>query len=347
LRRGDPISLKYQRQEYRVSRIRCKYHSIVAATLVLCVIVLAAGDAEASESVSLITDFGYNGRHAYFFVALDKGYYAAAGLDVKILRGQGSVDAIRQTGANNATFGFADAGSLVLARGNDQIPVKLAAIVYAKPPEGIFCRADSGFKKPKDLEGASIANPPGGATVDMFPIYAKAAGIDASKVNWVVASSESLPGLLASKKVPCVGQFIVGEPLLQKQVAPAKLVRFAYGDVGLSFYGNGIVATDTTLATKPDLVRQFVAATIHGMRDAFANPDEAGAILHKYHPEIAEDVAVGETKAVAELAQVPGRPLGVIDPARIDETISVVESVFKLKSPVTANDIYVPGFVSQ
>src|SRR5690242_7609342 len=185
-----------------------------------------AGSARAAEPVSLITDFGYNGRHAYFFVALDKGYYSAANLDVKILRGQGSVDAIRQTGNNNATFGFADAGSLVLARGNDKIPVKLAAIVYAKPPQGIFCRGDSGIKKPKDLEGVSIANPPGGATVDMFPIYAKAEGVDAGKVNWVVASSESLPSLLATNKVPCVGQFVVGEPLLQKQVGPTKLVRF-------------------------------------------------------------------------------------------------------------------------
>ena len=42
------------------------------------------GPAEALDIVSLITDFGYNGRHAYFFVALDKGYYKAAGLDVKI-----------------------------------------------------------------------------------------------------------------------------------------------------------------------------------------------------------------------------------------------------------------------
>jgi ABC-type nitrate/sulfonate/bicarbonate transport system substrate-binding protein len=64
----------------------------------------------------LITDFGYNGRHAYFFYALDRGYYRDAGLDVKIVRGQGSVDAIRQVGAGNAMFGFADAGSLVLAR---------------------------------------------------------------------------------------------------------------------------------------------------------------------------------------------------------------------------------------
>src|SRR3984893_15550951 len=76
---------------------------------------------------------GFNGRHAYFFVAIEKGYYRDVGLDVKVVRGQGSVDAIRQVGANNAIVGFADAGSLVLARGNDQIPVKLVAIVYAKP----------------------------------------------------------------------------------------------------------------------------------------------------------------------------------------------------------------------
>ena len=36
-----------------------------------------------------MTDFGYNGRHAYYFVALDKGYYAKHNLDVSIVRGQG------------------------------------------------------------------------------------------------------------------------------------------------------------------------------------------------------------------------------------------------------------------
>jgi ABC-type nitrate/sulfonate/bicarbonate transport system substrate-binding protein len=64
---------------------------------------------------------------------------------VKIVRGQGSADAIRQVGAGNAMFGFADAGTLILARANDQIPVKLVAAVYRKPPQAIFCREDSGL----------------------------------------------------------------------------------------------------------------------------------------------------------------------------------------------------------
>ena len=50
---------------------------------------------------------------------------------------------------------------------------------------------------------------------------------------------------------------------------------------------------------------------------------------------------------MAELAQVKGQTLGMIDPARIDETIEVVKSVFKLKAPVSANDVYAPGLVSK
>ena len=326
---------------------RFQWHAALYALLMLPGMLFISDGAHALDNVTLITDFGFNGRHAYFFVAIEKGYYKDADLEVKVVRGQGSVDAIRQVGANNAIVGFADAGSLVLARGNDQIPVKLVSIVYARPPQAIFCREDSGLKQPKDLEGASIANPAGGATVDMFPIYARAAGFDAGKVKWIVAGSDALPGLLAGNRVPCVGQFTVGEPLLRRQAAPAKLVRFAFADAGVSFYGNGIIATDTTIATRPDIVRRFVAATIRGMQDAFADPEEAGRIMNKYHPTVDAVVAKGETEAVAELAQVKGEALGMIDPARIEETIGAVTSVFKLKTPVKATDVYAPGFVPQ
>src|SRR5215467_8338188 len=320
-------------------------HRIVAGALIASTILLRPSASVALDNVTLITDFGYNGRHAYFFNALDKGYYRDARLEVKIVRGQGSVDAIRQVGAGNAMFGFADAGSLILARGNDQIPVKLVAIVYVKPPHAIFCREDSGLRKPKDLEGNAIADNAGGATPALFPAFAKAAGIDAQKVRWVVAGTESLPGLLAANKVPCVSQFTMGEALLRSQLGPTKLVRFAFADAGLSYYGNGIVATAATIASKPDLVRRFVAATVRGMKDAFADPAAAGAIMQRLVPQVDATVAKKETEAVAELAQIPGKPLGEIDPARIEATLDVVKGAFKLATPVAAADVYAPGFV--
>jgi NitT/TauT family transport system substrate-binding protein len=318
---------------------------IVVGALITSTILLCPSPSRALDKVTFITDFGYNGRHAHFFEALDRGYYRDAGLDVKIVRGQGSADAIRQVGAGNAMFGFADAGTLVLARANDQIPVKLVAAIYRKPPQAIFCREDSGLKRPKDLEGNEIADTAGASIPALFPAFAKAAGIDAQKVRWVVASSETLPGLLAANKVPCVGQFTVGEALLQSRLGSAKLIRFAYADAGLDYYGNGIVASAATIASKPDLVRRFVEATIRGMKDAFADPAAAGAIMQKVVPQVDATVAKKETEAAAELAQIPGQPLGEIEPARIEATIDMVKGAFNLATPVAAVDVYAPGFV--
>src|ERR1700758_1766770 len=107
----------------------------VALTLMLAAV---GARPAAAAGVNFITDFGFNGRHAYFYVAREKGYYKAEGFNVNFVRGQGSADAIKKVAAGIATFGFADAGSLVLARGNDGVPVKLVSIVYAKPPQESF-----------------------------------------------------------------------------------------------------------------------------------------------------------------------------------------------------------------
>ena len=202
-----------------------------------------------------------------------------------------------------------------------------------------------GITKPKDLEGKKLADTAFSAMPKMFGAYAKAAGIDASKVTWVVAGSDALPGMLSLGRVDGIGQYTVGEPLLQKAAAPKEVVQLAYSDVGLDYYGSGIVTMDSTLQSNPDMVRRFVAATLHGLKDAIANPKEAGEIMHKYHREVDEGVARAETVKVGQLATVPGEPLGSIDPARLQRTIDVVAGAYTLKNSVKPGDIYAAGFV--
>ena len=128
-----------------------------------------------------MTDFGFNGRHAYYFLAVEKGYYKEEGLDVTIVRGQGSSDAVKQVAAGAAQIGFADASAVILARGNDQTQVKLVSIIYAKPPHAIYVLKSSGIVKPKDLEGRKLADTAFSSIPKLFPAYAKAAGVDARK----------------------------------------------------------------------------------------------------------------------------------------------------------------------
>lgn len=304
----------------------------------------AASSAQAVE-VNFITDFGFNGRHAYYYVALDKGYYKAEGLDVTILRGQGSIDAVKKVASGAAMIGFADAGAIVLARSNDDIPVKLLAIIYATPPHAIFALADSGIKAPKDLEGKTIADSAFSAIPLIFKAYAEATGIDEQKVKWISADSAALPGLLATDKVDAIGQFTVGQPLLAAAVKPRSLTRLAYKDAGLDYYANGIVATEATIKENPDVLKAFIRATFKGMHDAFANPTEAGEIMNKYHKEISSEVAKGETELVKELASVPGQNMGVINEGRIKRTIDIMAKSYPMKQPVQPRDMSVPGFV--
>jgi NitT/TauT family transport system substrate-binding protein len=223
--------------------------------------------------------------------------------------------------------------------------VRLVAIVYAKPPHAIYALKSSGIRKPKDLEGRQIANPAGGAIPKVFPAYAKVAGIDESKVKWVVASSESLPGLLALGRVDAIGQFTVGEPRLKKDAEGKELVELTYGDAGLDFYSNGIIASENTISTNPDLVQRFVTATIKGLKYALDNPKEAAEIMKKYHRELDADLGAAELVKVRELAVVPNSSLGKIEPKRAQSTIDLVASAFSLKNPVRVEDAFNVKFV--
>lgn len=317
------------------------FGSLILAIVGACAV--GQSSANAADKVTFVTDFGYNGRHAYYFVALEKGYYAKQNLDVQIVRGQGSADAVKQVAAGTAQIGFADTAAVILGRGNDQIPTRLVAIVYAKPPHAIYVLKDSGITKPKDLEGRKIADTAFSAVPKLFNAYAKAANIDASKVTWIVAASDTLPSLLTTGRADGIGQFIVGEPLLVKSAAPKQIVALSYANAGLDLYGNGIIASDSLIKSNPDLIRRFVAATMQGLKDAIANPQEAGAIMNKHHREVDADVAAAETKIVGTLT---GQPLGALDAGHVKQAIEIVGGAFTLKYPVAPDDVYAPGFVA-
>jgi NitT/TauT family transport system substrate-binding protein len=314
------------------------------ALMTLLLAIIGASSAGAVE-INFTTDFGFYGRHAYFYVALDKGYYKAEGLDVNILRGQGSIDAVKKVASGAAAIGFADTGALVLARANDNIPVKTFAVIYKKPPHALFSLADSGIREPKDLEGKTLADTAFSAIPIIFSQYAAVTGIDRSKVKWITVDGSTMPALLATGRADAVGQFTVGEPLIASVAAPKKVVRLAFKDAGLYYYGNGLVATEQTISENPGMLKAFARATLRGLRDAFADPTEAGIILNKYQKMVSPQDGAAETELVKELAIVPDQKLGVIDPNGIQSTIDTFGKAYPLKTKVLPSEMFVPGFV--
>jgi NitT/TauT family transport system substrate-binding protein len=137
----------------------------------------------------------------------------------------------------------------------------------------------------------------------------------------------------------------VGEPLLAATIAPKKLVRLAYRDVGLDYYGNGIVASEDMIAKAPDTLRRFVAATLHGMEDAFADPAMAGETIARYQKQIKPEIAAAETLQVRDLATQGAQKLGAIDPSRMAATVKMVAGAYTLNRPATPEEMWTAGFV--
>jgi ABC-type nitrate/sulfonate/bicarbonate transport system substrate-binding protein len=75
------MNLKLVAEGIGMRRLGIALRATVCGSLTLLGIFLVRDHAQASDNVTLITDFGFNGRHAYFFVAVEKGYYKDADLE--------------------------------------------------------------------------------------------------------------------------------------------------------------------------------------------------------------------------------------------------------------------------
>lgn len=319
------------------------------ATAVAAVFMCGAAFAAEPTKVVFSTDWGYNGRHAYYFTALDKGYFKEEGLDVEILGGRGSGTVIKEVAAGTIKIGFADAGTLAVARANENVPVKMVAVVYADSPHALIVLEDSGITGPKDLEGKTASDAAGSSNYKLFPAYARAGGADPDKVEWVFSESTALVGLLLSGQVDAIGQFTVGAPLLAKRAAPKKIRVLHYQDApGFEIYANGIIVREDTLEKEPELVRKFVRASMKGLRDALNDPAETGRIMAEYHRQVEPDITEGEIEMVGKIAVndlTKEHGLGYIDEGKMQKTIDLVGQVFKLKRPIKANEVFVPGMI--
>ena len=102
------------------------------------------------------------------------------------------------------------------------------------------------------------------------------------------------PDLVRRSGAYTVGQFTVGEPRLKKDAENKELIELTYGDAGVDFYSNGLVASEATIKDNPDLVQRFVTATIKGLKYSLDNPKEAAEIMKKYHRELDIDLGAAE-----------------------------------------------------
>lgn len=322
------------------------------APAALLAVLLVSGSAQTqpqrttADRVNYATSFGNFGRDSYIYVAIEKGYMRQADIDVSVTSGTGSVDGIKLVGAGRLDFTPVDAGTLVVTRANERIPVRAVSVVHQNTMSAIFSLQETGIRRPADLVGKTIADAPGSTVRVLFPLYAKKVGVDVGRVSFRDAAPPALPALLASKQVDAVGQFVVGRPLFAAAAGkPISVLRYSDRIPGL--LGIVVIARDEMIRSNPGLVRRFVRALNRGLEYSILHPAEAAAIHKKYQPLINEDISRRELEIQKFFVQTRGtRQFGVgyIDLQKVKSTRSVIVNGFKLQNPISFRDLYATGF---
>ena len=198
--------------------VRCsKFAALLAAG------VCFAAEAQAQTTpVTFSLDFRALGRHAAWYVALEKGYYKNAGLDVTIIPSQGTAQAIQSVESKAAQFAFSDVAGLVAARANSQATAKMVAVIYQKAPYAIFSlRSGANVTKPEQLENLEIASGAGSFTQKVIEAFMKSKGLKADTVKYTNIDPAARIGMLVAKKIPAIETFAMSMPGVVKAAGGA------------------------------------------------------------------------------------------------------------------------------
>lgn len=299
--------------------------------------------AQAATPVTFSLDFRALGRHAAWFVALDKGYYKEAGLDVTIIPGQGTAQAIQALESGAVQFAFSDVAGLVAARANSGVKAKIISVIYQKAPYAIFSWKDgANVTKPEQLEGLEIGSGAGSFTQKVIEAFMAEKGLGKPAIFTNVDPAARV-GLLAAKKIPAIETFAMSAPGVEKALGPGNAAIFLLGEQGLTLNSNSILAREDLLKDKPDLAKAFVAASLKGWKDTLANPGEAADIVAKLNKGLDRELALQEIAIVSKLVT-SDKGVGSIDPAQIEGSVAFVSKVTG-GAKVDAKDIYDASFL--
>lgn len=325
----------------------------LAAAVAGVALVLSSGAfAQALKEVKFTLDWAVQGNHAVWTVAQDKGLFEKEGLAVKIDRGYGSGDAVTKVASGAYDIGFSDINAVIkFDAENPATPVMGVCQIFDKTLNSVITLKKSGITSPKGLEGRSIGAPEADSSRLMFPAFAKANGIDASKITWTSMQPQLRETMLVQGQVDAISGFASTSffNLTGVGLAADDIVVFSFPDNGLDLYGSTVIVRKDFAEKNPEVVAAFVRATIAGLKAVVKDPDAAAATLAKVDPLAKIELEKARLKFVLErsmfTAGIKANGFGTVDAARMQTSIDVAAAAYKLPTTPKAEDVYTTKFL--
>jgi NitT/TauT family transport system substrate-binding protein len=277
-------------------------------------------------------------------LAKGKGYFEANGLNVRFAVGRGGVDVATQVGAGNAPLGGIVADGPIVVRQNG-VPIKVVAVFGGKGFMQLVVRDDSGITKPADLKGKTITVMSYQDTT-YYALLGLLASVGLSKDDVDIQSAGPTGVWESVATGKSVGMAGVPDWIPPVEAAGVK-VKILPSDQYFPHMAQGIGASDKTIKENPELIRKFVTAALHGMKDIMDDPDKAADDFVKFVPEWkGKEAAVKATfKYYAQLVYPGQKQLGEVSVERLTQLqdFYLAKGIIKKKSPV--DELYTNAFL--
>ncbi len=306
----------------------------------------------AQTKLKMVLNWKYQGPQGWFFLADDRGYFKAEGLEVTMDQGNGSGAAVPLVANGTYDIGFGDINALIelAAKKPDEAPVAVY-VMYNRPPFTVAVKADSPIKEPKDFIGKTLGGAANDGALKLFPALCKMTKIDCSKVNITNMQPNLREQMLMQGQVDGVFGYVNTIRFSAKLIGvdDDKLRYINFGDYGMDLYSNAIIVSKKLIKENPKAVRGLINAINKGLQDSLKDPDAAVAAVVKREPLIKTpvererfDATIKDEMNHPEIAKIG---LGNIDAERLKKSIDILVEANNLPRTPKVEEIFSADFM--
>lgn len=277
-------------------------------------------------------------QFAGYYAAVEKGYYADAGLQVELIEPTFERDTMQIVLDGDAEYGVSNPDILLLrAKGE---PVVALASIFQHSPHALLALEDSAFKTVHDLKNKRIMMEPGSA--ELFALL-KAEQIPVESLDIVPHSFEK--DALIEGAVDALSVYVTDEPY-ELALKGYKTTIFSPRSAGIDFYGDGLFTTESRIREHPEEVAAFLSASLKGWEYALRHPEEiADLILAQYSQRKSREALLYEAAKTKDLIRPDLVEIGYMHAGRWEHMLQVFKQVGLIKGEVNVEDILYKNYL--
>lgn len=248
------------------------------------------------QKITVLLDWVPNTNHTGIFVAKDKGYFKAEGLDVKIIQPSdgGSADLVA---AGKGEFGISYQEEVTYARTSaTPLPIKAVAAIIQHNTSGFASPKTKKILTPKDFEGKRYGGWGSPSETAILKGLMEKAGGNFSKLKMVdIGSSDFFSSVQKDVDFSWIFYGWDGIAAGIKKM-PINFIKLTDLDKNLDYYTPLIITNEKIIKNNPELVKKFLRAVTKGYNYSITNPKDAVKSLLKFAPET--DAKIAEASQV-------------------------------------------------